>query len=88
MWQAMNWEMTGSSRERQSAAAEQAQLTHLRRQVDARWRTLALANERGASTDALERLYDAYMSAVDAYVTCQRAFTPSPSALDREQYAS
>lgn len=86
MWQTMMWEREGGSGEQQSAAAEQAQLARLRRQVDERWRTLALANERGVSTEALERLYDAYMLAVDAYVAQQRALTRS--SFGRERRAS
>jgi hypothetical protein len=43
--------------------------------VDDHWRTLALAQERAASVVALERLYDAYMRAVDTYVTHQRALS-------------
>jgi len=75
MWQATIWEPAGRADERRSAADEQAQLARLRRQVDERWRTLALASERATplSAQALERLYDAYMRAVDAYVARQRA---------------
>lgn len=86
MWQAMMWQSGGGSDERLSPAAEQAQLARLRRQVDERWRTLALANERGVSTEALERLYDAYMRAVDAYVARQRSL--SRTSLDRQRQAS
>jgi hypothetical protein len=75
MWQATIWEPAGRADGRRSAADEQAQLARLRRQVDERWRTLALASERATplSGQALERLYDAYMRAVDAYVARQRA---------------
>ena len=84
MWQAMTWESPHSSGEqRSSAAAEQSQLARLRRQVDDRWRTLALANERGASAEALERLYDGYMRAVDAYVARQRTLTRPTSDWER-----
>ncbi len=40
----------------------------LLRRVDERWRALARANERGLSLAALERLYEAYVQAVDAYI--------------------
>ncbi|MGH2504162.1 MAG: hypothetical protein ACRDID_16770 [Ktedonobacterales bacterium] len=77
MWQAMIWDPATKQGERLPLAAEQAQLARLRRQVDERWRTLALAAERAnpaASPSArLDRLYDAYMRAVDAYVACQHA---------------
>jgi hypothetical protein len=76
MWQATIWEPATRPAERASVATEQARLARLRRQVDERWRTLALASERAqTSADALERLYDAYMRAVDAYVAQQRALT-------------
>lgn len=83
MWQLTMWESSEppatTTPARMSAAAEQAQLARLRKQVDDRWRTLALAQEREtpASSASLERLYDAYMRAVDAYVARQRALTRS-----------
>jgi hypothetical protein len=76
MWQATMWEPAANRGERPPLAAEQAQLARLRRQVDERWRTLALAPEQADSHQAsarLDRLYDAYMRAVDAYVARQRA---------------
>ncbi len=78
MWQTTMWQATSRPAERASVAAEQEQLARLRREVDHRWRTLALASERATYTQtsaALERLYDAYTRAVDAYVARQRAFT-------------
>lgn len=78
MWQLTMWESAGepaTTPARLSAAAEQAQLARLRKRVDDRWRTLALAQERATSIEALERLYESYMRAVDAYVACQRALS-------------
>ena len=83
MWQLTMWEPAGqpagAPTTQASIAAEQAQLNRLRKQVDDRWRALAQAQERGAQPPAetLERLYDAYMRAVDAYVARQRALTRS-----------
>jgi hypothetical protein len=53
--------------------------------VDDRWQALALAAERAAppSAAALDRLYDAYMRAVEAYVARQRAL--DRRAASREQ---
>jgi hypothetical protein len=83
MWQATMWESAARPAERASVAAEQARLARLRRQVDERWRALALASERATlPADALERLYDAYMRAVDAYVAQQRTLT-HPRAAQR-----
>jgi hypothetical protein len=76
MWQATMWEPATKRGERLPLTAEQAQLARLRRQVDERWRTLALAAERAhpaSPSTRLDRLYDAYMRAVDAYVGRQRA---------------
>ena len=79
MWQATIWEPARGQAlaDRQTTtASEQAQLARLRRQVDTRWRTLALAGAGAAqSSEALERLYDAYLRAVDAYVARQRALS-------------
>jgi len=83
MWQLTMWEPAGPPASRPATqatiAAEQAQLARLRRQVDDRWRALAQAEERAPqpTTEALERLYDAYVRAVDAYVARQRALTRS-----------
>ncbi len=79
MWQATMWTAPSPPGARASVAAERERLNRLRRQVDDRWRALALAQESTtqASAATLERLYDAYMRAVDAYVTRQRALTRS-----------
>jgi hypothetical protein len=85
MWQSTRWEPASQVARKAPVAAEQAQLARLRREVDARWRTLALAHERATALApaALERLYDAYMRAVDAYVARQRALTRSYDAQQR-----
>ncbi|HEY8326488.1 MAG: hypothetical protein ACHQ1E_01200 [Ktedonobacterales bacterium] len=91
MWQATMWEPASKRGERLPLAAEQAQLARLRRQVDERWRALALAAERvnpasPASLSArLDRLYDAYMRAVDAYVARQRALARRADATAETQ---
>lgn len=79
MWQFTMWEPAGKPATQTALAAEQAQLARLRRQVDDRWRTLAQAQERATQppVETLERLYDAYMRALDAYVARQRALTRS-----------
>lgn len=81
MWQLTMWEPASRPATQATIAAEQAQLNRLRRQVDDRWRALAQAQERAMQPPAetLERLYDAYMRAVDAYVARQRALTRSHS---------
>ncbi len=77
MWQSMSEGSAGTpcaATGHALLAAEQAQLARLRRQVDERWRALALASARPAqSAESLERLYDAYIRAVEAYLARQRA---------------
>lgn len=68
MWSAEP-EATGASQQRlaiETTGRDSA--ARLLRRVDERWRALARANERGLSVVALERLYDAYVQAVDAYI--------------------
>lgn len=91
MWQAMMWEPAAKRSERLPLVAEQARLARLRRQVDERWRTLALAAERAdpATPSArLDRLYDAYMRALDAYVVFQRALAHRADDAETQRRAS
>lgn len=87
MWQSASWEPASPAAREAVASSEQARLEQLRHTVAARWRTLALAHARATplTPQALERLYDAYMRAVDAYVERQRALT---RAVDPQRRAS
>ncbi len=59
--------MTGTSR------ASDAELARLARRVESRWYDLAMAEERGQPTHVLERMYAAYLRALDELVAAQRA---------------
>jgi hypothetical protein len=48
------------------------QLAQLEKQMERRWYNLAMAEQRGQPSHVLERMYEAYLSALDAYITYQR----------------
>ncbi|HET9979044.1 MAG TPA: hypothetical protein VFQ32_01265 [Ktedonobacterales bacterium] len=56
------------------------QLTHLERTLERQWRNLALAEQRGQPTAALERMYAAYLRTLDAYIVCARAHVGKDAA--------
>jgi len=47
-----------------------AQLERVEERVQQKWYDLVMAERSGASTQALERLYQAYMLAVEEYNRC------------------
>jgi hypothetical protein len=49
------------------------ELERLERRLDRRWYDLATAEQRGQPPHVLERLYDAYLQALDDLVAYQRA---------------
>ena len=48
-----------------------AQLEHAEERMQQKWYDLVMAEQRGTPTQALERLYNAYMLAVEEYNRCQ-----------------
>ncbi len=48
------------------------ELSLLEKRMERRWYDLAMAEQRGLPVRVLERMYDAYLSALDAYIACQR----------------
>ena len=66
-----------------TTSAAMAELARHERQVEERWRSLALAEQRGQTPRALERMYAAYVRAVDAYVMRQRALARQSRATRR-----
>ncbi|MGB8348452.1 MAG: hypothetical protein WCD86_26460 [Ktedonobacteraceae bacterium] len=48
-----------------------AQLEHAEERMQQKWYDLVMAEQRGTPTQALERLYNAYMLAVEEYNCCQ-----------------
>lgn len=56
-----------------------ADLGRAEQRMQRRWFDLAMAEQRGQSMVALERMYDAYLRALDEYVALHRR-AGSPSA--------
>jgi hypothetical protein len=49
-----------------------SELERLERRMERRWHDLAMAERRGQPVRVLERMYDAYLRAVEEYVQYQR----------------
>lgn len=49
-----------------------SELERLERRMERRWHDLAMAERRGQPVPVLERMYDAYLRAVEEYVQYQR----------------
>ena len=47
------------------------ELARLEKRMERRWYDLAMAEQRGQPVHVLERMYDAYLCALDAYITYQ-----------------
>jgi hypothetical protein len=60
--------------------APMRQLAQLEKQMERRWYDLAMAEQRGLPAHVLERMYDAYLSALDAYITYQRQLNDQESS--------
>jgi len=48
------------------------ELERLEKRMERRWYDLAMAEQRGQPVHVLERMYDAYLSALNAYMAYQR----------------
>jgi hypothetical protein len=55
-----------------------AHLERLQRRLERRWYDLAMAEQRGQPVQVLERMYDAYLQALDEFVISQRALARRP----------
>jgi hypothetical protein len=60
--------------------ASMHQLAQLEKQMERRWYDLAMAEQRGLPSHVLERMYEAYLSALDAYITYQRQLNDQDSS--------
>jgi hypothetical protein len=54
------------------------ELDQLERRMEKRWYDLAMAEQRGQPVHALERMYDAYIKALDDYIRYQRTHSAHP----------
>jgi hypothetical protein len=57
-----------------------AELDRAEQRMRRRWFDLAMAEQRGQPMSALERMYDAYLRALDEYVMLQRRVNARTSA--------
>ena len=76
------------------------ELEHAEKRVQQKWYDLVMAEQKGTATPALERMYNAYMLAVEEYNRCssdyQREHQEQPisvplqekTAMDRKKKAS
>jgi hypothetical protein len=51
-----------------------AQLEHAQKRMQQKWFDLAMAEQRGVSTAVLERMYNAYILAVEEYNRCSAEY--------------
>ena len=56
-----------------------AELERLERRMERRWYDLAMAEQRGQPPHALERMYQAYLRAMDEFVAYSRALAGRPT---------
>lgn len=61
-----------------------SQLEYAERRMQQKWRDLAMAEQQGASQQALERLYNAYILAVEEYNRCSAEQTSQVQASPRQ----
>jgi hypothetical protein len=53
------------------------ELEHAQKRMQQKWHDLVMAEQQGASIPALERMYNAYMLAVEEYNRCSKMLTPA-----------
>jgi hypothetical protein len=56
-----------------------AELERLERRMERRWYDLAMAEQRGQPVHALERMYDAYVRAMDEFLAYSKALAGRPT---------
>lgn len=64
-------------------APSMTELERIERRMERRWYDLAMAEQRNQPVHVLERMYDAYLKALDDYVRCQRALNTRPNRANR-----
>lgn len=55
-----------------------AELERLERRMERKWHDLAMAEQRGQQPHALERMYNAYLRALEDFISYQRALNGQP----------
>lgn len=56
----------------------EAELQRLERRMERRWHDLAMAEQRGQQPHALERMYNAYLRALEDFIAYQRTLNGHP----------
>ncbi|HLI90553.1 MAG TPA: hypothetical protein VKV37_17830 [Ktedonobacteraceae bacterium] len=64
------------------------EIEHAQKRMQQKWHDLVMAEQQGASIPVLERMYNAYMLAVEEYNRCCEALTPIVQDGRRERKAS
>jgi hypothetical protein len=68
-----------------------AQLEHVQKRMQQKWYELAMAEQRGVAIAVLERMYNAYVLAMEEYNRCaaeyQREQRDEPVPVERKQSA-
>ncbi len=57
----------------------QSELERLERRMERRWYDLAMAEQRGQPPHALERMYQAYVRAMDEFIAYSRSLSRRPT---------
>jgi hypothetical protein len=65
-----------------------SELERLERRMERKWYDLAMAEQRGQPAHVLERMYDAYLKALDEYVRCQRGLNTHSDRSNASRLAS
>jgi hypothetical protein len=60
--------------------ASMRQLAQLEKRMERRWYDLAMAEQRGQPSHVLERMYEAYLASLDAYITYHRRLSDQESS--------
>ena len=55
------------------------ELERLERRMEKKWYDLAMAEQRNQPVHALERMYDAYLKALDDFIQYQRTHSAHPA---------
>jgi hypothetical protein len=64
------------------------EIEHAQKRMQQKWHDLVMAEQQGASIPTLERMYNAYMLAVEEYNRCCEMLTAAPHESRHERKAS
>ena len=64
------------------------ELEYAEKRMRQKWHDLVVEEQRGASVPVLERMFNAYMLAVEEYNRCVELYSPQHVEYDRKKKAS